>query len=136
MAMEGHNVALKLCIDRVFPKIRKGHVLLKPIEIRKRDDGTNEPVGEAVLRAIGERSISLEEGQLLMNIAEAQVRIDSGSALKDQRELTMDQTKKEIEVESTRPKSGVMIVAMAGSDDEWEKFAAKQNKELKERVRE
>lgn len=69
LAKKGDLTALKLCLERIYPPKKS-----RPINIDLPDVRTSEGVSLAqtsVVKAVGEREITPEEGQVLSNILES-----------------------------------------------------------------
>ena len=72
-AKKGDMTALKICIERLVPKIKND-----PVELALPEELTNEAVvrlGDQVLRGIASQEMTIEEGRDLFRIIESHVNI-------------------------------------------------------------
>lgn len=126
LAKQGDPTALKIVMDRIAP-VRKGRVL--PRLRREHGEGSI----DALLRAVLDGEITPEEGKSVTSLIEGAAQVAAAQALASIRRRQLDLLEKAAKDGTA---SGVMIVPLAGSLDEWESSSVLAQHQLKAKVRE
>jgi len=127
LALSGDTVALKLCLDLIIPK-RKG----RPLPALERKEGEN--AVETLLRAVLDGHVTPEEGRDVVGMIESAARVAATQILADMRQQQIEAIQK-AQAAGTIP-SGVMLVPLGASLDDWENAALGKQEQLKKLVRE
>ena len=99
LALEGDTVALRLCLERLYPAPKERRIDLALPEIREISQA---PAAlSTILSGIGEGNITPGEGAVLAQIVEAQVRISGAQAAEEsRRELRQQSREMEADLKS------------------------------------
>lgn len=127
LALSGDTTALKICIDRILPT-RRG----RPLPKLERKEGEN--AVETLLRAVLDGHVTPEEGRDVVGMIESAARVAATQVLANMRQKQIEAIEKA--TASGAIPSGVMLVPLGGSLDEWETAAIVKQHQLKLTVRE
>ncbi len=126
LAKQGEPTALRLCIERIAP-LRKG----RPLQGLARRSGENSI--ETILRSVLDGELTPDEGKDVVNMIESAARIAATKAMAEMRQQQLEVLKC---AAAQGVGSGVMLVPLPQSVDDWESLAKESQKLLKEKVRE